>query len=179
MATPQDVIARYDELTNWCETSQQKIFHYYSEYIRCRKGCAECCTLSGVNALEATIISRFIRENKLSIPSASSDNHQCPLLQNKICTVYPARPIICRTHGLPVISSQLTDNKIDYCPLNFEDFSTESFKKGYIIDLDQVTENLVRLNLAFCILLGNQELASQRFSLADIAIGAIPEIVDM
>lgn len=175
MATVEDAIARYEELCHWCESWQQKNFLFYGDYITCKKGCSQCCALSTVNALEAAVISRFIRANNTLFSTAPPD--RCPLLSNDLCPVYPVRPVICRSHGLPVISSRLTNNKIDYCPKNFTDFPPENLKNEHIINIDQLTENLVRLNLAFCILLGSKELASQRFPLSELAGGNIPEIL--
>jgi len=58
----------------------------------------------------------------------------CTFLYNDRCSIYEARPIICRTQGAPLFIQ--SENVLDYCPLNFEKADPE--KEDWL--------NLERLN---------------------------------
>ena len=102
---------------------------------------------------------------------AASSGDFCPFLRARECLVYSMRPLICRTHGLAITGKQLTDGRVDCCPLNFTQESLALLDRELILDVDMITANLMRLNLAFCLLLGDQDLAGKRLGLGEI-IGA-------
>ncbi|MGZ3809289.1 MAG: YkgJ family cysteine cluster protein, partial [Bacteriovorax sp.] len=43
----------------------------------------------------------------------------CAFLYDDRCTIYEARPVICRTQGAPLFLQE--ENVLDYCPLNFKE----------------------------------------------------------
>ncbi len=89
--------------------------------------------------------------------------------------MYDNRPLICRTHGLPLVSNSLTAGEVDCCPLNLPALAGVSeLEADLVLDLDLLTENLMRLNLAFFLVLGKPELAEVRFSLASLVSGENP-----
>jgi len=47
----------------------------------------------------------------------------CTFLYEGQCSIYEARPLICRTQGLPLFVA--SENVLDYCPLNFKDGDPE------------------------------------------------------
>jgi hypothetical protein len=60
-------------------------------------------------------------------------------------------------------------NSRDCCPLNFTGKAICFVKDNDIFDLSRVTENLMRLNLAFCILMEDREMSGRRFELKNIS----------
>jgi hypothetical protein len=100
---------------------------------------------------------------------SAPDEDFCPFLADNSCTIYPVRPITCRTHGLPIRSASLTGGSIDCCPLNFTERDLSIIEKKYVLDIDMITDNLMRLNLAFCLISGNTDRAAYRVPLCGIA----------
>ena len=104
-----------------------KISQKHSTQMECKKGCSKCCkTDISVFEIEATRISEWLtsqtEEEKKRLFALWSTPHQegyCAFLYNDQCTIYEARPLICRTQGLPLYLT--TENVLDYCPLNFTD----------------------------------------------------------
>lgn len=93
---------------------------------RCAAGCSACCHARfSVFAVEAAPIRRALATLARTDPAlrarvriqADDPAHQdhCALLVDGRCTVYAERPLICRSHGLPIAA----DGHISHCPLNF------------------------------------------------------------
>jgi hypothetical protein len=103
-----------------------KISQKHATQMECKKGCSKCCkTDISVFEIEADRIlewfSALSESEQSRLKSLWATPHQaehCAFLYDDQCTVYEARPLICRTQGLPLFLS--TDNALDYCPLNFK-----------------------------------------------------------
>jgi uncharacterized protein len=80
--------------------------------------------------------------------AAHAGGERCPLLGNHRCLLYAARPIICRTHGLPIIYSEGSERKVDCCPLNLGE-GEQPLSGSAIIDLDRLNTLLVAVNALF------------------------------
>ena len=169
---PAEVIARYLELRIYCDALGHKVGKKFGQAWQCRAGCGGCCSLTTVCGLEAVVLLRA----GLGAPSFGqhiSHNGPCGLLCDNRCLFYEHRPLICRTHGLPLRSRTLTDGEVDCCPLNLPALaSVATLEAELVLDLDQLTENLMRLNLAFFLVLRLPALAERRFSLAELASGS-------
>lgn len=104
-----------------------KIHAKHATQMECKKGCSKCCqTDISVFEIEADRISDWFAaqspEEQTRLLELWKTPHQesyCTFLYNDQCTVYEARPLICRTQGLPLYVA--TENVLDYCPLNFKD----------------------------------------------------------
>jgi len=110
------------------------------------------------------------------LPTRSSikvvEGERCCLLKEGRCLVYESRPLICRSHGLPLVSNDLTEGEVDCCPLNIPALTgLTELETNLVLNLDWLTESLMRLNLAFFTALGKPELAASRFTLASLLRG--------
>jgi hypothetical protein len=99
------------------------------EAFACRAGCSRCCGVRfGVFAVEAeriaTALASLEPELRERVRAQADDPRHtaCALLVDDRCSVYDERPMICRSHGLPV---QHRDDDgsthVEVCPLNFVD----------------------------------------------------------
>lgn len=87
------------------------------EYSPCKKGCSFCCDIPvAVSDLEILLIKEYLDKNHISykklnynkIFSKTNDPKEiigkkytgikCPFLKNNSCSVYPARPFVCKKH---------------------------------------------------------------------------------
>lgn len=100
--------------------------------MQCRSGCADCCRVRfGVFGVEAEPIARALAElgredpglrGRVRAQADDPDHTACALLVDARCTVYDARPLICRSHGLAVrVRDDAGLARIDCCPLNYRD----------------------------------------------------------
>ena len=90
-------------------------------------------------ASEAEVIRQRARE--------ATPDGPCPLLENGRCLLYAARPLICRTHGLPILIREEGQNRVDFCPLNFTGY--DSLPGTALIDLERLNQVLVAVNREF------------------------------
>ena len=79
------------------------------------------------------------------------DNDEiCPMLLENHCVIYTARPIICRTHGLPILYHEAERAFVDYCRLNFTKIpKSHKFEKKYILDMNSFNVQLIEIDKKF------------------------------
>ncbi|MBN1982247.1 MAG: YkgJ family cysteine cluster protein [Chitinivibrionales bacterium] len=168
--TIDQVVENYHRLCAYCDSFTEKTVRKFGNAIACRKGCGHCCILQSVVALEALLICRYRDVHPARIKRrgkrGATAPPSCVFLRRNSCTIYPVRPIICRTHGLP--SRYPSTDRRETCKRNFPGINLASIDATDCIDLESITDNLLRLNLAFCLLSHKQEMASTRIDLGEI-----------
>lgn len=151
-------LAPYRVLRDQVDQLCGRIVAEFAGQIKCRAGCAACCLLQGVLPVEAASLALAWRD----LPAASAANlrrqlqvagagERCPLLEGDHCSLYTARPIICRTHGLPLLIEEAAGMRVDRCPLNFTGLTT--LPGAAVIHLERLNSALVAANrhyLATC-----------------------------
>jgi Fe-S-cluster containining protein len=126
-----------------------------SSQITCSEGCSDCCTAITLFPIEAAALNAAFE----ALPEAQRDairrhvlahagGERCPLLEDHRCLLYSARPIICRTHGLPIIYTEGTQRKADCCPLNLNE-GDQPVSGSAVIDLDRLNTLLVAVNALY------------------------------
>lgn len=65
--------------------------------MQCDDGCGACCGIIPVTETEFQRVSRYIKEHNIT-PVEYRDG-ACPLYQGGKCSIYPARPLICKLFG--------------------------------------------------------------------------------
>ncbi|MEZ4381479.1 MAG: YkgJ family cysteine cluster protein [Nannocystaceae bacterium] len=96
----------------------------------CREGCDRCCHQRfSVFEVEAaplrealTALGRAAPALRAQVRAQATDpqrSDRCAMLVAGRCAVYAARPLICRSHGLPIAVDEGDGLRLDCCPLNF------------------------------------------------------------
>jgi len=152
MRAYRELVARVDRFLG-------RVMERYGRLIRCRKGCAICCEPGfGVFPVEAwgvrqglgslPLRARVILLQKAGDPSSDS----CPALGGGACLLYPLRPLLCRTHGFPLlVETGGGKPQVKYCELNFrpEEFPGQVISGDCVLNLERLNQALAAINLAF------------------------------
>lgn len=108
------MINRYRKYLEILDVKLRHMFEKQAPFIKCKKGCTYCCKEGEYPLSELEYINLMFCYNTLpsetrgiinqNIAKLIEDDRQkfyeCPFLVKEECSVYPARPIICRTFGL-------------------------------------------------------------------------------
>ena len=146
-----DFLENYKQLTARVDALCSAIAATLGEQITCSEGCSSCCTAITVFPVEAAAMQEALEnlpgkkaEEIRRHISEHADDERCPLLLRHRCLLYDARPIICRTHGLPITYLTEGEHRSDCCPLNLTD--CESLSGTSVLDLDKLNHLLVAVN---------------------------------
>lgn len=148
------VMQNYRNLVEKVDGLCRNIENDYHDSIECSKGCDGCCrhiSLFRVEAVNLALALRRLPDDEISHirekARASSPDGPCPLLENGACLLYSARPIICRTHGLPILTREFGGPSVDFCPENF--IGVETLPGKAIIDIDLLNTSLAAIDALF------------------------------
>ncbi|MCY1058133.1 YkgJ family cysteine cluster protein [Nannocystis sp. SCPEA4] len=142
----------------------------------CRSGCDTCCHQRfGVFAAEAEPIRRALADLSVRTPvlrarireqaDDPAHQHHCALLVDGACAVYGERPLICRSHGLPIAVADPAP-RVDHCPLNF---TSGPPPRESVLRLDAVNQPLAVLATLWDRADGEGDRPPARIALADLA----------
>ena len=119
--------------------------------MKCKNGCDLCCIDFSIFPLEYHyILNEIEKENIKPELEEKSNGDVCAFLKNHSCTIYNHRPIMCRTHGFPLIYANDDDEyELSACELNFTEFDFEDFTMENTLPQDKYNSKLFMLNREF------------------------------
>lgn len=101
MNDPAALLAEYEALRRKIDAKVAEVTARRQDDLNCKKGCSDCCA-PGLTVLP---VEAYAIEEHLSggvvLPAPRED--RCTFLDEEgACAIYAARPLLCRTHGLPI-----------------------------------------------------------------------------
>lgn len=185
MAVPSVPSADYAALTAKVDAFADAVSARCATQMSCRSGCAGCCQVDlTVSAVEAASIAKHLAALAESdarslvsdeVISVAADSPRCVFLSaTDVCQIYPARPLVCRSQGLPLrypsdflpesaVRLRVSSGAVTVCPLNFVE---EAPSQRDVLDAERVDQILALLNLRYCREHGLDP--EQRFSLREL-----------
>ncbi len=161
----RQLIARVDALCNGIAAS-------LAERITCSAGCSDCCTSITIFPVEAAAMREALEkqppfqvEEIRRHVAKHADGERCPLLLHNHCLLYNARPIICRTHGLPIVYTLDDQRNSDCCPLNLSE--TGSVSGSDVVDIDKLNTVLAAVNSMYLTQSGSAD-SPERLTIAEV-----------
>ena len=147
--------AAYIDLREKIDKLVSNIEKIHTSNINCKKGCDTCCVNLTVFPVEMAGILYEMELDGFDTANIVFDNSAtCGFLKNNLCQIYKYRPVICRTHGLPITFLNDDDpcdpfNEISFCELNFvvpEETLEDLFDETNLLDIDEINRALFKLN---------------------------------
>lgn len=154
----EDDLAEYRALVQKVDAAVAATTKRAGDQVTCRSGCSSCC-VDGLSVLpvEAFAIAAHVAAHGLTTLRADGD--ACVFLDGDgRCVVYAARPLLCRTHGLPLRTTTTTEqaarsrrslrivDDVSVCALNFTGRTPAADES---IDADLLLKLLVTVDRRF------------------------------
>lgn len=148
------LLDNYRLLLEKVDTLCRHILETFPDQIACGPGCHGCCRHISLFPVEAVGLALALtrlpdaeaaRIRERAAESCSDD--PCPLLADGLCLLYADRPLICRTHGLPILTGERETQRVDFCPHNFR--SLAALPGNAVINLDRLNASLCAVNSLF------------------------------
>lgn len=134
----------YAQLAARIDAFHDRVEQRHPGGLTCHVGCSQCChqhlTLMPLEWQRvARAVERLPPEERAALRlrvEARRDDPRCPLLDDTgRCRTYDARPVICRSHGLPIAIG----GGRDVCPLNFTDGpEVAALDDDVVLDVDRL-----------------------------------------
>lgn len=155
--------SRYREILGRLDAWTEGARALHEGRMECRRGCDDCCRRHlSLFPVEADALGRAAAELRspereaLARHLADWDARHgeglgeapCPLLSEGACLLYEARPVLCRTHGFPLLSRPSGDpdsgeeGSLSWCFRNFADAETRPPAPEGILDMDRINRVL-------------------------------------
>lgn len=154
----EKIFLNYQKLLKKVDEFSLHAVEKYGDHIFCKYGCIDCCQQ---NLTLLPLEFYFLREGFARLPEQikrvirdhaardASAHNPCLLLNNRGCLLYRHRPIICRTHGLPLLIREEGIERRDCCPKNFAFYPLESLPATDLLHLERLNTILITVNRAF------------------------------
>ncbi|HYQ56354.1 MAG TPA: YkgJ family cysteine cluster protein [Draconibacterium sp.] len=142
---------KYESLQNDIDRLSDSLENLHKTNMRCSAGCDKCCMDYSILPIEFfSIVEALEKRNNTPSINTEADDSSCIFLNNHKCEIYAERPIICRTHGLPLLyMNEDARWKLSACELNFTEFDMEQFSEENTFPQDKFNSKLFLLNKAF------------------------------
>ncbi len=136
-----------------------------ADAIACQPGCDGCCQVQlTLSPVEAASLAAYVgqldaesrdRLRKRLAEALDEENTRCAMLDRSgQCLVYPARPLVCRSQGLPLrypselvpieaVRVRVPSGVITVCPLNF---TVDNPRLSDALDAERVDQIVALLN---------------------------------
>lgn len=174
---------RYRELTGRVDAFVGRVEARHPADLRCGPGCDGCCrTRLTITAVEADAIAGWATALPLEERARIADAARAPVDPAAVrcaalddagrCRVYPVRPLVCRSHGVPI---RLRDPRglpvITACELNFTARGPAAADPDCVLDQELVSTTLGLIERAIA---GPGVAAPPRRDLADVLAALAP-----
>ncbi|MCK4997909.1 MAG: YkgJ family cysteine cluster protein [Anaerohalosphaera sp.] len=147
-------IQRYRQLTREIDALANNLTGIHNDHILCAQRCCRCCIDLSVWPVEFYSILDQLRQ--AGITNLSFDTKaSCGFLADSLCQLYQFRPLICRTHGLPIVflndDTNPPEYSVSFCDDNFTAIEPEKyeFNSANTLNIDDLNAKLYNINLAF------------------------------
>jgi len=149
-----DPIDEYRELRVRIDDEIKRLEGLHGADITCHPGCVSCCVNLTVFPVEFFAILEDLKKTyTLKKDFLFDESAPCGFLNEGLCRIYHFRPIICRTHGLPILflneSQEAPAWEVSFCELNFKNKIGIEFADEMLLDIETINAELNRLNNQF------------------------------
>lgn len=165
--------APYYQLRTEIDALSESLEKVHHQHLSCKKGCDLCCMAISVFPIEFYAIKAELNVKSLEGLPVPQSEVDCQFLVEHSCAIYPSRPVICRTHGLPLLYMSLEGDEYELscCELNFTRYYFENFDEENTYPMDRINSRLYQINKNFVVGFENGKYSeTDRIPLADLIL---------
>ena len=142
---------QYYNLISQVDSICESLEKVHNQHLNCKKGCDLCCMAISVFPVEFYAIKAELDLKLIAELPVQKSKEQCRFLVDHNCSIYAFRPLICRTHGLPLVYMNLeeTEYEMALCELNFIDYDMADFNEENTYPMDRINSQLYMINKEF------------------------------
>jgi Fe-S-cluster containining protein len=140
-------IKSYRQLIPLVDRLTKRLSSRHESQMQCRAGCRDCCMNLSLLPVEWFSIKMMLAEAGL-FPEFRTDRSCGFLDEYGLCRIYFCRPLICRTHGLPLYYWGDEGPLVNFCELNFTEYRKghRKFKIRDLLDMERLNRKLTKAN---------------------------------
>jgi Fe-S-cluster containining protein len=118
-------VSRLAELTRKVDAFFARVADRHGADMQCATGCSDCCHVQlSITAVEAAAIRAHVlawpSERRRDLANAPTGRDRCAALDSAgKCKIYHARPMVCRSHGVPIRLTRGSLPVVQSCHRNF------------------------------------------------------------
>lgn len=135
-------MSRYADVANKVDAFFTRVTDRHPGDMQCKSGCSDCCAVRlSVTAAEGDAIRDFLagcssdRRATLVANARSAPPDRCAALDPAgRCLIYDARPIVCRSHGVPIRMTTASLPVVQACHRNFTERGPAAADPDCILD---------------------------------------------
>lgn len=147
----KNILENYRKQRDQIDALADKLAEKHQKHMMCKAGCDLCCMDYSIFPVEFYSIRERLKEKEYQhdVPP-TKDERSCVFLKDHKCAIYEERPVICRTHGLPLLyMNEDGDWELSACELNFTEFDMDEFTEENTFPQDTFNSRLFMLNKEF------------------------------
>lgn len=150
--------SHYQQLLGRVDDKFTEISSRHANAFTCKKGCFGCCK-SGltITNIEAQHIRQWLADRPLikekieglEVSQPHGEDYCGMLDEDGACTIYEVRPVVCRSHGAPILIPDEDEQgtlDADVCPLNFQEIDLATLASSDWIRLDTLNTILATVD---------------------------------
>lgn len=138
----------------------ERVAERYPGALACGPGCADCChrdlTVTSIEARRVFALVRALPPEQRRALRDRADAPPCVALDaDGRCAIYEARPLVCRSHGVPLrfVEPEASGKRalpvLDVCPKNFTGADLASIDAACVLDQRTLSVMLGAIDAAF------------------------------
>lgn len=148
------MLERYRELAAKVDAFFARVADRHASDLRCAVGCASCCHQRlTVTTVEADAVAELVRalpaEARARLGRAADPGRCAALDDDGRCQIYAARPLVCRSHGVPIrLRAPGSLPVVQACHLNFTAHGPGAADPDCILDQTTLSATLGMIDRA-------------------------------
>ena len=145
----------YQDFIHNVDVKVEQLTKLHADNMKCGRGCDLCCLDFSVFPVEFYYIKEQMKQTAPELLAQgtlpASESKWCVLLKDRACSIYPLRPYICRTHGLPLVYMSETSDEMElsFCEENFTEVDDDYFEIDNVWEQDSLNSELFMINQRF------------------------------